>query len=42
MLTKLMNLIKELVERKFYGGLEIKFEAGHIVNIRKTESIKLS
>jgi len=39
---ELFNLIKDLVKRRFYGALEIKFEAGRIVIVKKTESIKLS
>ncbi len=42
LLNKLMDLIKELIDKKFYGKLEISIEAGNIVNIKKTESIKLS
>ncbi len=40
-MDKLFKLIKELTENKWYGSLEIKMEAGHIVVIRKTESLKL-
>mgnify|MGYP001618846559 CR=1 FL=1 len=42
LLNKLMDLIKELIDRKFYGKLEVSFESGNIVNIKKIESIKLS
>lgn len=38
---KLIELIKGLVDNKFYGSLEIKFEAGKIVVCKKEESIKL-
>ncbi len=41
-LYKLMDLIKELIDRKFYGSIQVNFENGNIVNIKKTESIKLS
>jgi ribosomal protein L1 len=41
MLDKLVQLLKELMDRKFYGSVEIKFESGNVVIIRKTESIKL-
>lgn len=41
-MEKLFKLIKELIENKFYGSIEIKMESGNIVLIRKTESIKLS
>ena len=38
---KLIELIKDLVDKKFYGSLEIRFEAGKIVVCKKEESIKL-
>ncbi len=34
------NILKELERERFYGSLEIKFEAGRVVLIRKTETIK--
>ena len=37
---KLINLIRELVEKKFYGSLEIKMESGKIVICKQTSSIK--
>ncbi len=37
----LFELIKELIKFKFYGSLEVKFEAGNITIVRKTETIKL-
>ena len=40
-LKKLCELIKGLIENKFYGSLEIKFESGKIVHCKKEESIKL-
>ena len=40
-MEKLSRLIKELIDGKFYGSLEIKFEAGRIVLVRKMENIKL-
>jgi len=39
-MDKLLKLIKELAERKFYGIIEVRFEDGIIVHIRKTENIK--
>ncbi len=36
-----MDLIKELIDRKFYGNIQVNFENGNIVVIKKTESIKL-
>ena len=40
-LKKLIELIKNLVDNKFYGRLEIKFEEGKIIVCKKEESIKL-
>lgn len=34
------KLISQLEKDGFYGSLEVKFEAGKVVLIRKTESIK--
>jgi len=34
------ELLKALEREKFYGSLEIKFEAGRMVLIKKTETIK--
>lgn len=40
-LTRLYEIMRETVESGFYGSVEVKFEAGKITIIRKTESIKL-
>jgi hypothetical protein len=40
-MEKIIALIKELIVRKFYGELIMKFEAGVIVQCKKTESIKM-
>jgi len=40
-ITKLYELIKGTMDDKFYGSVEIKFEAGKVTVIRKTESIKI-
>ena len=40
-MEELITLIKDLITRKFYGELVLKFEAGVIVQCKKTESIKL-
>ncbi len=37
---KLIKMIQELIESKFYGELLIKIEAGNVVILKKTESIK--
>lgn len=34
------GLISELEQGRFFGSLEVKFEAGRIVLLRKTETIK--
>jgi len=34
------SLLSELQVTRFYGSLELKFEAGHVVLIRKTETLK--
>ncbi len=34
------EILKALERERFYGSLEIKFEAGRVVLIRKTETIK--
>ena len=39
-LNLLEYLLFEFVSRKYYGTVEIKFEAGIPVLIRKTETIK--
>lgn len=41
-MKKLLEIIKGLMESKFYGQLILKFEAGKIVFCRKEESILLS
>jgi len=40
-MEELIALIKDLIGRKFYGELVLKFEAGVNVQCKKTESIKL-
>jgi hypothetical protein len=38
---KLFVLIKKLIDDKFYGSLEIKFEAGKIVLLKKVQTVKI-
>ena len=38
---RLAHLIAELMKGRFYGGLEVKFEAGKITICKKVESIKI-
>lgn len=40
-LTKLMEMLKDLTLKRFYGSMVIKFEGGKIVQVKKEESIKL-
>jgi len=34
------EILRELESNRFYGSVEIKFEAGRIILLRKTETIK--
>jgi len=34
------DVLNELERGRFYGSVEIKFEAGRVVLLRKTETIK--
>jgi hypothetical protein len=34
------EMVRELGRTRFYGSLEIKFEAGRVVLVKKTETIK--
>ena len=34
------RFLRDLEQRRFYGGFESKFEAGHVVLIQKSETIK--
>jgi len=36
----ILKIIKDLISRKFYGTLTIRFESGRIVMARKEETIK--
>ncbi len=39
-MIELIEMLKKLDQGRFYGSLEIKFEAGKVVLIRKSESFK--
>jgi hypothetical protein len=41
-MDKLIELLKKLASEGFYGSLEIKFEAGKVVLLKKTQTIKIS
>lgn len=38
---KLAHLIAELMQKNYYGSLDVKFEAGKITVCKKTESIRI-
>lgn len=40
MTSDVTQLIAEFTSQRFYGSLEIKFEAGRIVLLKKTETVK--
>lgn len=39
--SKLVNLLEAFAEKKLYGEVVVKFNAGKVVQIRRTESIEL-
>jgi hypothetical protein len=39
-MSSVTDLIRELEHARFYGSLELKFEAGRVVVVKKTETIK--
>ena len=39
-IEKVIDLIQKLVEDKFYGKIEISFENGQIVFVKKAETLK--
>ena len=39
-MNELIQLLRQLEAARFYGSVEIKFEAGQVTVIKKTESIK--
>lgn len=40
-MEKILKLIKSLTEQNFYGTIELRFEEGKIVFVKKTETIKV-
>lgn len=38
---QLNELLKEMFKQDFYGSVEVKFEAGRVTIVRKTQSVKL-
>jgi hypothetical protein len=39
-MNELVELLRQLEQSRFYGVLEVKFEAGIVVLIKKTETFK--
>lgn len=39
-MSSVEQVVAELTQARFYGSLEIKFEAGKVVLLRKTETIR--
>ena len=39
-MNELSRLLHQLEEARFYGSVELKYEAGKVVLIRKSESFK--
>ncbi|KKM97048.1 hypothetical protein LCGC14_1171990 [marine sediment metagenome] len=40
-MQKLEQLLADLEKQRFYGSVEVKFESGRVVLVRKTETIKV-
>ena len=40
-MSKLFALLEKLVADKFYGSIEIKFEKGKIILLKKVQTIKI-
>jgi len=40
-LTKLYEMLRDMFQNQYYGSLEVKFEAGKVTIVKKTESIKI-
>jgi hypothetical protein len=39
-MRELTELLRELEAARFFGSLELKFESGHVVLLKKTETLK--
>jgi hypothetical protein len=39
-MNELIQLLRQLEQARFYGVLEVKFEAGNVVLLKKTETFK--
>jgi argininosuccinate synthase len=40
-MEQLQEMLKEMFQTSFYGSVEVKFEAGRVTIVRKTESMKI-
>ncbi len=40
-MNEILALIKYFIDKHLYGSIEVKFEAGKIVTVKKTESIQM-
>jgi len=40
-MEELQNMLKDMFQTSFYGSVEVKFEAGRVTIVRKTESVKI-
>jgi len=40
-LTKLYEILRDMFQNQYYGSIEVKFEAGKVTIVKKTESIKI-
>jgi hypothetical protein len=39
-MNQALELIRQLAQERFYGALTLKFEAGHIITLKKEQTIK--
>lgn len=39
-MTQLFELLRQLEAARFFGSLELKYESGHVVLLKKTETLK--
>jgi hypothetical protein len=39
-MNELVQMLRQLEQSRFYGSLEMKFESGQVVLLKKTETLK--
>ena len=39
-MNELIHLLRQLDQSRFYGSVELKFEAGRLVTLKRTETLK--